>query len=59
MYDGVVTLTAAATAFDEREWGGIYRTKPPAEREANLTAIPYYLWANRGQGSMVVWRPEV
>ncbi|MCR6634382.1 beta-L-arabinofuranosidase domain-containing protein [Devosia sp.] len=59
LFDGVVTLKAAATAIDEGEWSGLYRTKPPAEREANLTAIPYYLWANRGQGSMVVWIPEV
>jgi DUF1680 family protein len=23
-----------------------------------MTALPYYLWANRGQGSMMVWIPE-
>ena len=59
LFDGVVTLKAPATAIDEGEWTGLYRTRPPAEREASLTAIPYYLWANRGQGSMVVWIPEV
>lgn len=59
LFDGVVTLKAPATAIDEGEWSGLYRTRPPAEREASLTAIPYYLWANRGQGSMVVWIPEV
>ena len=26
--------------------------------EATLTAVPYYLWANRGAGSMLVWVPE-
>ncbi len=25
---------------------------------ATLTAIPYYAWANRGKGEMVVWFPE-
>jgi DUF1680 family protein len=25
----------------------------------DLTAIPYYSWANRGKGEMTVWFPEV
>ncbi|HEX2944354.1 MAG TPA: beta-L-arabinofuranosidase domain-containing protein [Clostridia bacterium] len=28
---------------------------PEEERETRFTAIPYYLWANRGQGEMLVW----
>lgn len=59
LFDGVVTLTAAATAIDEGEWSGLYRNRPPVEKETSLTAIPYYLWANRGQGSMMVWIPEL
>ncbi len=58
LFDGVVTLTAEATAIDEGAWSGLYRSEPPRERTATLTAIPYYLWANRGQGSMMVWVPE-
>src|SRR5439155_8987622 len=27
-------------------------------REQDLTAIPYYAWANRGPGEMVVWIPN-
>jgi len=23
-----------------------------------MTAIPYYAWANRGEGEMTVWFPE-
>ena len=23
-----------------------------------VTAIPYYAWANRGQGEMIIWFPE-
>ena len=34
------------------------RTAPPRETASTLTAIPYFLWANRAQGSMVVWVPE-
>jgi len=58
LFDGVVTLTAPATAIDEAEWHTLYRTTPPSEGPATLTALPYYLWANRGQGSMLVWIPE-
>jgi DUF1680 family protein len=28
------------------------------EQEENITAIPYYSWANRGRGQMVVWLPD-
>jgi DUF1680 family protein len=55
---GVVTLCAPASVIDESDWSSLYRTAPPRETDATLTAIPYYLWANRGQGSMVVWIPE-
>jgi DUF1680 family protein len=55
---GVVTLKASASAIDESDWHTLYRTAPPSEKSATVTALPYYLWANRGQGSMVVWLPE-
>ena len=58
LFDGIVTLSATATAIDEADWTTLYRTAPAAEKPATLTALPYYLWANRGQGSMVVWIPE-
>ena len=59
LFDGVVTLKANALAIKEGDWQGLYRTSPPQDETATLTALPYYLWANRGQGSMVVWVPEV
>ena len=31
----------------------------PNGREAVLTLIPYYAWANRGADSMQVWIPFV
>ncbi|KKB08025.1 glycoside hydrolase family 127 protein [Devosia chinhatensis] len=58
LFDGVVTLRADATAIEETSFTQLYRTKPPKEAPATLTAIPYFLWANRGRGSMVVWVPE-
>lgn len=58
LFGGAVTLSASARAIDPSDWSGLYRTSPPAETDATLTALPYYLWANRTRGSMVVWIPE-
>ena len=58
LFDGIVTLKADATALDESDFQQLYRTTPPRETASTLTAIPYFLWANRQQGSMVVWVPE-
>lgn len=58
LFDGVTVLQADARAIDESNWSSLYRTEPPRENAATLTALPYYLWANRGQGSMLVWIPE-
>jgi DUF1680 family protein len=27
-------------------------------KKVTLTAIPYYSWANRGEGEMTVWFPR-
>ncbi|MFD2649651.1 glycoside hydrolase family 127 protein [Devosia albogilva] len=58
IFDGAVALTADGVAVDESDFTQLYRTTPPTEQTAVVTAIPYFLWANRGQGTMVVWVPE-
>ena len=58
LFDGIIQLTAGGKAVDEGEFKPLYRTSPPKDAPATLTALSYYLWANRGQGSMVVWIPE-
>ncbi len=58
LFGGAVTLSAPARAIDPADWRDLYRTSPPREGEAELTALPYYLWANRTRASMVVWIPE-
>lgn len=58
LFDGVVTLEADAVAVNESEFKALYRTEHPKVAPATMTALPYYLWANRGQGSMLVWVPE-
>jgi len=46
----VVKGQAIALAYDAQ--GKITKTKQ------DFTAIPYYAWANRGRGQMMVWFPE-
>lgn len=58
LFGGIVQLSAPAEAIDERDFVELYRTVPPKSGPATLTALPYFLWANRGQGSMMVWIPE-
>ncbi|WP_327432065.1 glycoside hydrolase family 127 protein [Streptomyces sp. NBC_01236] len=60
---GVTTVVAAGHRrhiADAGWWP--YRTAgtadaPPADAPLELTAIPYYAWANRQDGSMRVWLP--
>jgi DUF1680 family protein len=33
------------------------KAEPPEHEPAELVFIPYYAWANRGQGAMEVWIP--
>jgi DUF1680 family protein len=47
----VVTGRAFGLAYDAK--GGLSRTGQA------FTAIPYYAWANRGRGEMLVWIPRV
>lgn len=58
LFGGIVTLTAPGTAIRTDDWSSLYRTRRARTEPATLTALPYYLWANRGNGSMVVWVPE-
>ena len=52
LLNGVTTLTATVPAVRLDEAAGTIQTVPQT-----LTAIPYYAWANRGQGEMTVWFP--
>jgi len=47
----VVTGKAEGLAYDPQ--GKIVRQQQP------VTLIPYYAWANRGRGQMMVWLPEI
>jgi uncharacterized protein len=59
LFDGIVTLVTEGRETESADWdGALYRPEPPAETDRLLTAIPYYLWSNRGPGKMTVWMPE-
>jgi DUF1680 family protein len=46
----VVKGNAVALAYDEQD--------KVVQREQEFTAIPYFAWANRGPGEMIVWIPN-
>jgi len=53
---GCVVLEAAGWRESERD--RLYSTGPAPRRPATLRAVPYALWANRGEGEMRVWIRE-
>ena len=66
MLNGVVVLRGTAQVrATEADWGKqLYRPQESAAhansaRTAVVTAIPYYAWANREPGPMLVWLPTV
>lgn len=54
---GTVVVTAVARRLRARQ-AELYGTEPPATEEFSLRAVPYALWANRGEGEMRVWIHE-
>jgi hypothetical protein len=56
LLDGIQAIYGSAKKLKSSESGNI------SQVNAELTAIPYYAWANRGKGEMAVWiaeKPEV
>jgi DUF1680 family protein len=49
---GVIVVKSRAVALQRNASGGVDRA------EQDFTAIPYYAWANRGRGQMMVWLPS-
>jgi hypothetical protein len=51
LLNGVQVITGRATALRNEADGRV------ATKAQDFTAIPYYAWANRGPGEMIVWFP--
>jgi uncharacterized protein len=49
---GVEVIQGRAVALSYDAQGNVLKKQQP------FTAIPYYAWANRGRGQMMVWIPE-
>ncbi len=52
LLNGVEVLKGKAIALAYDAQGSVHKT------EQDFTAIPYYAWANRGRGQMMVWFPN-
>ena len=56
---GISVVNASAQLADVSIWGdALYRDRPAAETTSPLTAVPYYIWCNRGPNPMQVWLKE-
>ena len=56
---GIIVVKAMAQTTDAANWGeALYRTTPPSRTNSPLTAVPYYIWCNRGPNPMQVWLKE-
>jgi len=57
---GCTVIEADGWRDDSEAWGeALYQTAAKRRQRAKLTFIPYYLWANRGEGEMAVWVREI
>ena len=60
LLDGVVVLHGTARYCATDDWGGtLYRSRRSDDAgksaTAQLTAVPYYAWANREPSPMLIW----
>ncbi|SET49513.1 glycoside hydrolase family 127 protein [Paenibacillus sp. NFR01] len=56
---GAIVIESEGLRTDEAAWnGGLYAKAKAPLRPVKVTAVPYYLWGNRGSGEMSVWVPE-
>jgi DUF1680 family protein len=58
---GIPVITAKAQRRDPSDWDHIlYRPAGSSQiQDTIITAIPYFMWANRDPGEMLVWIREV
>ena len=53
--DGTIAIKAKGYRESASSPGKLYSTAKPRRTPCTITAIPYALWANRGEASMRVW----
>ena len=56
---GVAVIKATGAVLTDADWSHVlYRETPADEASVALTAVPYYIWCNRGANPMQVWLRE-
>jgi DUF1680 family protein len=59
LFDGIVAIVVdAEVAKADEDGGALYQVEPFQRESARLTAVPYYIWNNRGPNRMAVWLAE-
>ena len=59
LFGGIPLIKGPAFRRDVRAWtGSLYQTSPSPFRPCEIVAIPYFMWAHRGEGEMLVWIRE-
>jgi DUF1680 family protein len=59
LLEGVVVITGEAKRRDASRWENtLYQTAQSRSKIVPIKAIPYYAWANRALGEMLVWIRE-
>ena len=57
--NGYVVIHAQGQRLCEKQWTeGLYGNTKLTEKPAEITAVPYFYWNNRGMGEMEVWIRE-
>ncbi len=56
LFGGITTIKCKGEKIIETGWGNeLYKRAEIETKTVELTAIPYFLWGNRGENEMIVW----
>ena len=55
--EAIPVIQATGERLTSADGAGL-TAKAPKGKKVKLKAVPYYLWANRGEGEMLVWMRE-
>lgn len=59
LFGGIVTIKGKGLRRDRSNWGKtLYSSEKSPLKACSIKAIPYFLWANRKPGEMLVWIRE-
>ncbi len=59
LFGGITVLRSQGKALSRKGWeGSLYLNLPPVAENTTITAVPYYIWNNRGPNAMRVWVNE-